>query len=181
MFLGEELFLIKLLGIIIAILGVSLIANEQNKTNEKQAGSFNRVGIMLAAIAAALYAISTILLEVGVTEVNPIYAAYMRVIAGSVIFVPLFIGARLRGMPQPPRNATKIILVGAFFGMALGSMAYVYVVKIMGATFAAVMTSISPLFALPISVFILKEKFTKLAAIGAILAIIGVILVILGV
>ena len=180
-FLGEELLLTRLLGIIIAVLGVTMITNEIVKNKENQRKSFNRLGVPLVVSASIMYAISTIFLQVGVSEVDPIYASFMRVMIGSVLFVPVYIIARIHGMPQPPKKSTKIVLVGAFFGMAMGSLIYVYVVKLVGGTFAAVMTSLSPLFALPISIFILKEKFTGLAGIGVILAITGVILVVLGV
>jgi drug/metabolite transporter (DMT)-like permease len=180
-FLSEELLLTRLLGIIVAILGITMITNELVKNRQVEKNSFNRLGIPLVICASIMYAISTILLQVGVAEVDPIYASFIRVLLGSVLFVPVFVIARIHGMPKPPRKSTKIVLVGAFFGMAIGSLIYVSVVKLVGATFASVMTSLSPLFALPISIFVLKEKFTARAGIGVILAIMGVILVILGV
>ena len=180
-FLNEALLPFRFLGIIIAIAGVSLITREQIHTNETQKRSLNKIGISLVFGATMLYAISTILLQIGVSDVDPIYANLIRVIVGSILFVPILIGARVRGMPKPPKQAIRIILVGAFFGMAIGSLLYVYVVKLVGATITSIMSSLSPLFALPISVLILKEKITGFAGVGVFLAILGVILVVLGI
>jgi drug/metabolite transporter (DMT)-like permease len=181
LFLSETLLPFRFIGIIITIIGMSLITREQIHVNEKQNNTFNKIGITLVLVSTILFALSTILLQVGVSDVDAIHANLIRLIVGSILFVPIFIGARVRGMPQPPKHAIKIVLVGAFFGMAIGSLLYVYVVKLVGATFTSVVGSLSPLFALPISIFILKEKVTILAVIGVVLAIIGVILVVLGI
>ena len=179
LFLGEALLPFRFIGIILTMVGVSLITREQIQTDETKNNSFSKIGIPLVIGATILYAVSSILLQVGVSDVDPIYANLIRMIAGSVLFIPLFIGARIRGIPQPPRQAVQIVLVGAFFGMAIGSLLYVYVVKLVGATFTSVMFSLSPLFALPISVIVLKEKISTLAGIGVVLTIIGVILIVL--
>jgi drug/metabolite transporter (DMT)-like permease len=180
-FLSETLLPFRFFGIIITIVGVSLITREQIHANETTSSSFNKMGIPLVFVATILFALSTILLQVGISDVDAIYANLIRMIVGSILFVPIFIGARVRGMPQPPKHAIKIVLVGAFFGMAIGSLLYVYVVKLMGATFASMVGSLSPLFALPMSIFVFKEKVTILVGIGAVLAIIGVILVVMGI
>jgi drug/metabolite transporter (DMT)-like permease len=82
-------------------------------------------------------------------------------------------------MAKPTRRATKIVLVTAIFGMAGGSLLYTYAVKLIGAAISSVLGSISPLFALPISIFFLKEKFTKMSILGALMTVTGVILVVL--
>jgi drug/metabolite transporter (DMT)-like permease len=180
-FLSEALLPFRFFGIIIAVIGVSLVTREQIYTNETQSNSINKIGVSLVFGATIFYAVGSILLQVGVADVNPIYANLIRIIIGSVLFVPIYISARFRGMPQPPRPAIKIILIGGFFGMAVGSLLFVYVVKLVGATIASVIGSLSPLFALPISFFFLKERITGLAGIGVLLAVIGVILVVLGI
>jgi drug/metabolite transporter (DMT)-like permease len=98
---------------------------------------------------------------------------------GAGIIAPLYLGATRRGMSKPTRRATKIVLFAAFFGMALGSLLYTYAVKLIGASIASVLGSISPLFALPISIFFLKEKFSYKSIFGALMTVSGVILVVL--
>ena len=82
-------------------------------------------------------------------------------------------------MPRPTRRATKIVLAAAFFGMAWGSLLYTMAVKLVGASVASVLGSVSPLFALPISIFFLKEKYSHWSILGALLTVSGVILVVL--
>jgi drug/metabolite transporter (DMT)-like permease len=94
------------------------------------------------------------------------------------MFIPIFIVASNRGMPRPTRRATKIVVVAGFFGMALGSVLYVTMVKYIGAAMGSVIGSTSPLFAVPVSMVFLKERPTRLALVGILIAISGVILVI---
>ena len=62
-----------------------------------------------------------------------------------------------------------------------GSLLYVSTVKFVGAAVTSVIGSLSPLFALPISMIFLKERITRVAMIGVAVTIAGVILVVLGV
>jgi drug/metabolite transporter (DMT)-like permease len=62
-----------------------------------------------------------------------------------------------------------------------GSLLYVSTVKFVGAAVTSVIGSLSPLFALPISIIFLKERITRVAMIGVAVTIAGVILVVLGV
>jgi drug/metabolite transporter (DMT)-like permease len=123
--------------------------------------------------------VGSILLQIGVADVDPIDANFVRMIFGAGIIAPLFLGSVRRGMPKPTRRATKIVLIAAFFGMAWGSLLYTYAVKLIGASIASVLGSISPLFALPISIFFLKEKFSYKSILGVLLTVSGVILVVL--
>lgn len=178
--LGEILLPFRLIGIIVAIIGVSLIVIEQSNENRNQSDSINRLGITLVFVAAILYAISTIMLQIGVAYVNPIYANFIRMVTSSIFFIPIFLTARLRGMPQPPWNVTKIILVGALAGTAIGSLFYVYAVKLVGATLVTVVTSLSPLFVLVISTLYLKAEVSRAARLGVLLSILGVVFAVIG-
>jgi drug/metabolite transporter (DMT)-like permease len=82
-------------------------------------------------------------------------------------------------MPKPTRRAIKIVLVAAFFGMAWASLLFTYAVKLIGASVTTVLGSISPLFALPISIIFLKEKFTTKSIVGVLLTVSGIVLVVL--
>ncbi len=83
-------------------------------------------------------------------------------------------------MSLPTRRATKLVIIAGFFGMALGSLLYVTAVSYLGAAIMSVVASTAPLFAVPVSVFYLKEKLTRLAVVGIALTLLGVFMVILG-
>jgi drug/metabolite transporter (DMT)-like permease len=181
-FVVDEVILwTRFVGIMFAVVGVILVSRAQASTSndEENTSSLDRVGLLLALFTALCWSVGSVLLQIGVAEVDPIDANFVRMIFGAGIIAPLFLGSVRRGMPKPTRKATKIILVAAFFGMAWGSLLYTYAVKMIGASVASVLGSISPLFALPISIFFLKEKVTFRSILGILLTVSGVILVVL--
>ncbi len=185
-FLNEPLILSRLAGAVIAVIGVIMISNEQNRNQEKsEIEGESPKGIDLWGIAGAvatmvLYATGTTLLQVGIEGVDPIAGNLIRVSFGSVAFVPMVVVARRTGMTWPTRHATKLVVIAGFFGMALGSLLYVTAVSYLGAAIMSVVASTAPLFAVPVSVFYLKEKLTRLAVVGIALTLLGVFMVILG-
>jgi DME family drug/metabolite transporter len=181
-FLGEPLILSRLGGAVIAVIGVILISNEQNrkKNREDPNSKFDALGILGAIITALLYAAGTTILQVGIEGVDPIAGNLVRMIAGSIAFVPMVAVAKLSGMAWPTANSTKRVILAGFFGMAVGSLLYVVAVAMVGAAIMSVIASTAPLFAVPVSVLVLKEKVTPIAGVGILATIAGVILVVIG-
>ncbi|MGY5880658.1 MAG: DMT family transporter [Candidatus Thorarchaeota archaeon] len=187
-FLNEPPVLSRLAGAIVAVIGVILLSNEQNRNQESQepeevVSSPRRLdlwGIAGALITAVLYAVGTTMLQVGIEGVDVIGGSFVRIVFGSIAFVPMFAVARQQGMPWPTRKATKRVIIAGFFGMALGSILYVGAVSMVGAAIMSVIASTAPLFAIPVSVFILKEKVTPLALVGVALTLTGIVLVVMG-
>ena len=187
-FLNEPPVLSRLAGAIVAVIGVILLSNEQNRNQESQepeevVSSPRRLdlwGIAGALITAVLYAVGTTMLQVGIEGVDVIGGSFVRIVFGSIAFVPMFAVARQQGMPWPTRKATKRVIIAGFFGMALGSILYVGAVSMVGAAIMSVIASTAPLFAIPVSVFILKEKVTPLALVGVALTLTGIVLVVTG-
>ena len=180
-FIVDEVILwSRFIGIFLAVAGVMLISRAQATSDDEDgSGNFDRIGFLLALFTAICWSTGSVLLQIGVADIEPVDANWVRMVFGAGIIAPLFLGSIKRGMPKPTRRATKIVLVAAFFGMAMGSLLYTYAVKMIGAAVASVLGSISPLFALPISIFFLKEKFTQWSILGALLTVAGVILVVL--
>ena len=178
----EEPLLSRSVGILLAVMGVILISKEQGQDEDRSVKrNLDKFGIGLALLVAILYAMGTILLQIGVEDISPIDGNFVRVAFGSIAFIPLFLVAKHRGMPTPSRRTTKIIAVAGLFGMGLGSLLYVSTVKFVGAAVTSVIGSLSPLFALPISMIFLKERITRVVMVGVVVTIAGVILVVLGV
>jgi drug/metabolite transporter (DMT)-like permease len=152
---------------------------QANSKNADDPSNFDKIGFLLALFTAFCWAVGSVLLQIGVADVDPIDANFVRMVFGAGIIAPLYLESVRRGMPKPTRRATKIVLVAAFFGMALGSLFYTFAVKMIGASVASVLGSISPLFALPISIFFLKERFSVISVLGALFTVAGVFLVVL--
>ncbi|MHA2117087.1 MAG: DMT family transporter [Candidatus Thorarchaeota archaeon] len=181
-FLSETLVLSRFIGIIVAVSGIILISGDQNGGEEKQKekSHLDKYGIGLAVLAAIGYATATVILEASISDIDPISANFVMILCGSIAFVPLFGLARHKGMQMPSRRASKIVGITGILDMGMAFFLSVVSVKYVGATIAAVVTSVAPLFAVPISVVFLKEHGTRKTSIGALTTVIGIILVIIG-
>lgn len=178
--IGEEVILSRFVGVIITVIGVTIISREQaNRKKEEGLLKVDLLGLGLAFLAALCWSVGSVFLEIGVENVDPIDANFVRMLFGGAIFIPLVLGAVHRGMPRPTKRATKIVIAAGFLGMTVGSLLYTFTVKLIGASIAALLGATSPLFALPISVIFLKEKFNRKSILGVILTVTGVMLVVL--
>ncbi|UCE09952.1 MAG: DMT family transporter [Candidatus Thorarchaeota archaeon] len=181
-FLGEPLIVTRLVGAVIAVVGIVILSNEQSKENSssEESGISDVIGIGLALLTALLYAAGTTILQVGLSDIDPFAGNFLRVAFGSIAFVPMFAVARYRGMPRPTMRATKVVAIAGFFGMGIGSLLYVTAVKYAGAAITSVLASTAPLWAVPVSVFFLKERLTRMSVVGILATVVGVFLVIMG-
>ncbi|MGV9169835.1 MAG: DMT family transporter [Promethearchaeia archaeon] len=178
--LGEALIPVRLAGTIVAVLGVIIISREQDTGgDEHESEGYDVLGIFLAFLTSVLYAAGAVILQVGVTDVDPISGNLVRIFFGSIAFLPLFAFGRKRGMRIPPLRVIKVVAVAALFGMAIGSILYVNATKLLGAATTSVIVSSAPLFAVPVSVKYLNERVTPRMVIGIIATILGVALVVL--
>ena len=188
-FVSEPVLVSRIVGVLVAVTGIMIISRSQALASQiteiedspSSRKSTDWIGIGLALLAAVCWATGSVFLQIGVEGVNPLDANFIRMAFGSAVFLPVFAGALSRGMPRPTKRATKIVIAGGLMGMTVGSLLYTYTVSFVGASIAALMGSMSPLFALPISIFILKEAYSAKSLLGAFLTISGVVLVILAV
>jgi drug/metabolite transporter (DMT)-like permease len=186
--LAEPVGPVRLVGVVLTVAGVSIITRQEaTPTTAKpapqepiQTKRFDAVGVVLALTAALSWAIGAIILQLGLVGVEPADGNLVRIAAGSATLMPIVAIARVRGMPLPTKKATKRTLVAGFFGMGLGSLLYVMAVKYTGAALSSVLAATAPLFALPASLLVLKERVTPRIVAGTIATVIGVWLVILG-
>lgn len=70
----------------------------------------------------------------------------------------------------------SVLTIAGVVGTGVGSLLFIYAVQEAGAGKTAVLSSISPLFALPLSVLFLGEKITRWLLLGTALAVVGIIL-----
>ena len=178
--LGDVLRLTTIAGIVLAVLGVILVAREMEvDESEDTQQSRDWRGLVLALISSIMLAFATIFMDIGVAEIDPFDANLFRMAIGSIAMVPIFsVSYRQRKKPLTGRTV-KIVAVAGFFGMGLASLLYIASIKLVGATIGAVLGSTSPLFALPFSVFYLREKITWKGVLGTIATIAGIWLVLI--
>ncbi|MFX1244514.1 MAG: DMT family transporter [Promethearchaeota archaeon] len=181
---GEPLLLTRLLGVVLAIVGVVLISHEQTNTsqnsNDPIAKRDVRIGILLAILTPFFWTAGALITQLAITGVDPVQGNLFRVLSGSLVMIPIIFLARSRGIKAPTKRATKFTLIAGFFGMGIGSIMYVTAVQLAGAAVMSVLASTAPIFALPFTAFYLKEKITPLILVGTILTICGIWFVVLG-
>ncbi|MFX1364197.1 MAG: DMT family transporter [Promethearchaeota archaeon] len=74
-------------------------------------------------------------------------------------------------------NSWIYLLVASIIGTSLGAYLYTEAVHIAGASVVSLIASASPLFALPLTYFINKEKIPKWGFLGVVLTILGVLII----
>lgn len=181
-FLGEPFAIARMLGVILAVIGIVLISLAHGaKTSElENERSFDPLGIGLAFLALVMFSLAAVFAYIGVIGVDPVDANLPRVIVGSAALLPIYGIAKHKGMPMPSRRATKLSVAAGFLGMSVGSVFYITSFKYVGAAVGSVLASTSPLFAVPMSLVFLKERVSRLAVVGIAATISGVFLVLLG-
>ncbi|MFX1327901.1 MAG: DMT family transporter [Promethearchaeota archaeon] len=72
-----------------------------------------------------------------------------------------------------------LLVIASIIGTSLGAYLYTESVHLAGANVVALIASAAPLFALPLTYFINKEKITKLGFVGVILTVLGIIFILI--
>lgn len=182
--LSEAFSVIRLIGAGLAVVGIIAVSKNDvpdRKPDAEAKGRRNRIGLALAALTAIMLSISTILIQVGISGIDAMDGNLVRMIFGSLAMLPIFVGARVSGNPLPSRRVSRVIILASLFGFSLGSLLWVASIKYAGATISAVVGSIAPIFALPMSISGLKERVRWSTVVGTLVATLGVILAVMAV
>lgn len=137
-------------------------------------------GYAIIALVGVFWAAATLWLADGRGELGPVAASALRTpsgAAGMLAFGMLTAPAQLAA-PFKRRELILGIAVVAVVGTLFGSLLYVYAVGEAGPGKTSILNACAPLLALPLSVFVLKEPFTRMVALGTVLCVAGIILVV---
>lgn len=145
--------------------------------------------------AAIGWAIGAVLIEFAITKIDVIiHVEELSSIIGNVIRFPfalLILGSivwRENCLKKKIDNSLNqkislhswfFLIIASIIGTSLGAYLYTESVHIAGASVVALIASTAPLFALPLTYFINKEKLTKKGLLGVILTILGVLIILI--
>ncbi|MCC7366223.1 MAG: DMT family transporter [Dehalococcoidia bacterium] len=139
-------------------------------------------GYAIIVVVGILWTIATLWLAHGRGDLGSVAAASLRTPAGAAGLVVFAVATMPRELIEPfsdRRRLAAIVALGVV-GTAFGSLAYVYSIGEAGAARATILSSVSPLMALPLSVIFLKERLTGAMLLGTVICVIGIILVVSG-
>jgi drug/metabolite transporter (DMT)-like permease len=171
---GERITLSLAAGSIVALGGLALIVSE---TAEGGPGLVDdrqrRHGLSLAAVAALAWAVSAALMKPPVREIDPLAIQAVRLpLSTLLLWATPWARGTARGLWAQRRVVGRRI--AAISGLtALSAVTFLAGLKYAGVTVGTVLSSVSPLFALPIG-FLAGERVTWRAATGAALTVAGI-------
>jgi drug/metabolite transporter (DMT)-like permease len=176
-FLNESFTWLNILGAAFVIGGIFMIVrNNKAAIVSKSTGK----GVAMTLIAAALWAAGSITLKIGLKEVDTFVAAAIRVMVSAMILTTVaFSGKthdRLKLKTYGTRNLILVASAG-FLTYGIGATGYVTAMNLIGAGKTTLLTASAPVFLLPMSVLILKERLSLLALLGVFVAVAGICLV----
>jgi drug/metabolite transporter (DMT)-like permease len=164
------------LGIIAIIGGVTWVMLEQTDDEAKT----SNLGMVLGLGAAACMAVSIISAKVGVGSTGAIQATMVRM-AGGVAGLGVAgilsgrLGPWLRPLKQPAffmsLARADVVIIGGGFTLSMVAL------SLTDASMVSVLTATEPIFILPLSVWLLREKLSRRSIVGAVLATGGVALI----
>ena len=138
------------------------------------------VGVVVVALAAVFWAIATVSLRDAAEAFGAISVGALRIpaAAGFLSAVALTQSrTSLRKRSVSRRSWGVLTVAGAgVLGTGVGSLLFIYAVQEVGAGKTAVLSSVSPLFALPLAAIFLGERITRWLVLGTGLAVIGIVL-----
>jgi drug/metabolite transporter (DMT)-like permease len=179
-FLGEEVGLLQLLGALLVGAGIIVLTRARRTAAGALAARTDFRGYAIVVVVAAFWAAATLWLAGGRGDLGSISASMLRTPAGAVGMMAFACITAPADLKAPLKNRGSLLGVTALavFGTLLGSLLYVYAVGEAGASRTTILNATSPLLALPLSVIVLKEPFTRLAALGTVIAVAGIVLVV---
>jgi drug/metabolite transporter (DMT)-like permease len=169
---GERITLGMAMGSLVTLGGLVLIVSE-GRTESPTPAEGRRRGVRLAVVAALAWAVSAALMKPPVQEIEPLAIQAVRLpLSTLLLWATPWARGTARGLWAQRRVVgRRVLALGAL--TALSSVAFLAGLKYASVTLGTVLSSASPLFALPIG-FLAGERVTWRAAAGAALTVAGI-------
>ncbi len=171
--LGEPITPRAALGALLTLSGLALIITSRSEDAPADEGFWRGLGT--ATLASLAWAVTAILLKPPLQEIDAITAQAIRLpLAGAVLWVtPWTRGAIRQIMVSGP--ATLWWVAGLSLLTAATSVMFVAGLKYAGVAAGTVLSSTSPLFAIPLGVLVLGERLAPRAVFGSIITVAGIV------
>lgn len=172
-----------ILGMALTMFGVVWVIRERtgSRTPSTETAATVRVGIAFALVNVACQAGGNILTKLGAGGASALEISIVRLLAGilGLLVVLAFRPQFVAGIRKWSSKDRWMLVAATFFGTYLGIWLMNAGLKYTHTAIATTLNSTSPIFILPLAYFILKEKISGRAVLGALVATIGVALLFL--
>jgi drug/metabolite transporter (DMT)-like permease len=175
---GETLNLFQIIGIALALGGIFWVVLD-HRTGSERPHSHVAAGVMYGILGALAQAAGYLLAKEGLLgNFPPFQGAIIRMLAAALglWLMATFqkqVGSTVQALRQNP-SALKMLALAAMVGSVLGVTSSLYAVQHAEVGVASILTSLSPVFLLPVSHFIFKERVGWQSIAGTLLAMVGV-------
>jgi drug/metabolite transporter (DMT)-like permease len=182
-FLGEIVTFAQMAGIALTLSGVAWVVMGRNPSGAARDKNYTR-GILYGLGGAIGQAAGLVLAKNGLGgDFSPISANLIRMIsAAAVLWLITLIQGQAKTTVQTlieNRNAMLFVLLGTIAGPFLGVSFSLLSVQNSAVGIASTLMALPPVFLLPISYFVFKERYSWGVILGTMLAIVGVALLFL--
>ncbi len=185
LFLGESLSAMELFGIIVTICGILVVVAERSGGTETTTEPIDRrryvIGLLCGLGGGLGQAGGLVLSKMGLAGGFPALSGNLirLIVAGVIIWVIAIANRQLissyRSLRLHPRAVT-FLTGGAILGPVLGVWLSLVAVQNTNVGVASTLSSLMPIFLIPISFFVYGERITKQAVVGTVIAFAGMVL-----
>lgn len=181
-FLGEPIGPYLAIGLPLTVLGIYLITSPNRQSRAMPTTPVLKwKGLGIVMLSASCWVLSVSVLKLSVGHSNPIAANAVRLPVAAVLLLGLTSqvdpgSLRLR---RYGRSVWSLMVAAGILGYGVGGLFFLTSVQTAGAARAALLSSVAPLFALPLSIVFLKERVTPAIMAGTVLTVAGIVLVLL--
>jgi len=179
-FLDQHLTLLSMVGIALTIGGIVFVVLEK----DQDLGTIHitpetyRKGVLFSFAAALLQAVSFNLASEGLAgDFDPLNGSLIRLLAGTAA---LWLLAAFQGKIRSSIDALvsnplafKQMSVGAVAGPVIGASLVMFSLQVAPVGIATALANLAPIFIIPISYVVFKERITMRAIIGTFIAVCG--------
>ncbi len=176
-FLDERISSKGIIGMLITLIGISIVILSKDKDEGKFKINHSIKGIIFAILGSFGQSLGLVFSKLGMGEYNFLAATQIRIIAGFISFTVLFIVLKKFNdvkVALKDKEAMKSITIGSLFGPFIGVSLSLFSLKYTTAGISSTISAITPVTIIPFSILIFKEKIKPKEILGAVLSVIGV-------
>lgn len=180
--LGESFTWVTGAGAVLVVLGIYLIAaaGKRAKIPSLQEAVSGK-GVIFALMAAAAWTAAAAMLKIGVTGIDAFVAAGIRISVSAIVLSFFALRRRKKGTLQFRQYGLRSLILAAGAGIlayGVAGVGYVTAMQLIGAGRTVLLTATAPLFLVPFSILILKERPTRYTIAGIFVCVGGICLVV---